>query len=81
MASVPLYNTDNYGVAPDQFNVVHPAQPTKLDRLRLRVWPKPDAAAGIQESCPARVTARPFLAGGWAPSPRDRRALTVTRRR
>lgn len=44
-----LYNTDNYGVAPDQFNVVHPAAPLTVDRLRLRVWPKRDAAAGILE--------------------------------
>lgn len=45
----PLYNTDAYGVEPGQFNVVHAAEPLTLKRLRLRVWPKPDAAAGILE--------------------------------
>jgi DUF1680 family protein len=44
-----LYNTDDYGVEPNQFNVVHPAEPLNTKRLRLRVWPKADAAAGILE--------------------------------
>jgi uncharacterized protein len=44
----PLYNTDSYGVLPDQFNVVHPAHPLKLDRLRMKAWPRDDAAAGVQ---------------------------------
>jgi DUF1680 family protein len=44
-----LYNTDAYGVEPNQFNVVHPAEPLTAKRLRLRVWPKADAAAGILE--------------------------------
>lgn len=45
----PLYNTDFYGVAPDQFNVVHPAEPLTVERLRMRVWPREDAAAGVLE--------------------------------
>jgi uncharacterized protein len=45
----PLYNTDSYGVDRDQFNVVHPAYPLKVDRLRMRVWPRQDAAAGVLE--------------------------------
>jgi DUF1680 family protein len=44
-----LYNTDSYGVSPDQFNVVHPAEPLTIERLRLHVWPQRDAAAGILE--------------------------------
>jgi len=45
----PLYNTDSYGVEPDQFNVVHPAAPLTVERLRMRVWPREDAAAGVLE--------------------------------
>lgn len=45
----PLYNTDAYGVEPDQFNVVHPAAPLRVERLRMRVWPRADAAAGVLE--------------------------------
>jgi hypothetical protein len=45
----PLYNTDYYGVEPDQFNVVHPAEPLRVARLRLRVWPREDAAVGVME--------------------------------
>ncbi|TWT36168.1 Non-reducing end beta-L-arabinofuranosidase [Posidoniimonas corsicana] len=48
-APFKLYNTDNYSVTPDQFNVVHPAEPITVERLRLRVWPQPDAAAGVLE--------------------------------
>jgi hypothetical protein len=45
----PLYNTDAYGVERDQFNVVHPAAPLTVERLRMRVWPRADAAAGVLE--------------------------------
>jgi hypothetical protein len=45
----PLYNTDSYGVTGDQFNVVHPAHPLKLDRVRMNVWPRADAAVGVLE--------------------------------
>jgi DUF1680 family protein len=48
-ASFPLYNTDAYGIAHDQFNVVHPAEPLTTDRLRVKVWPRADAAVGILE--------------------------------
>lgn len=45
----PLYTTDAYGVQRDQFNVVHPASRLTAERLRLRVWPQEDAAAGVLE--------------------------------
>jgi uncharacterized protein len=45
----PLYNTDAYGTAADQYNVVHPAEPLTVDRLRLTIQPRKDAAAGILE--------------------------------
>ncbi|MGD9636197.1 MAG: glycoside hydrolase family 127 protein, partial [Pirellulales bacterium] len=45
----PLYNTDSYGRAPDQFNVIHPAEPLSVERLRMHVWPRKDAAAGVLE--------------------------------
>jgi hypothetical protein len=45
----PLYSTDTYGIARDQFNVVHPAEPLTTERLRLRAWPQLDAAVGILE--------------------------------
>ncbi|BBO34810.1 glycoside hydrolase family 127 protein [Lacipirellula parvula] len=48
-APFALYNTDAYGVATDQFNVVHPAAPLTAERLRLNIQPRPDAAAGILE--------------------------------
>jgi hypothetical protein len=48
-ASFPLYNTDDYGVSRDQFNVVHPAEPLTTARLRLKVCPRKDAATGILE--------------------------------
>ncbi len=44
-----LYNTDAYGVATDQYNVVHPAEPVIVERLRLKMWPQADAAVGILE--------------------------------
>lgn len=44
-----LYNTDSYGVEADQFNVVHPAAPLTVEGLRMRVWPREDAAAGVLE--------------------------------
>lgn len=45
----PLYNTDSFGVELDQFNVVHPAEPITVQRMRMRVWPRADAAAGVLE--------------------------------
>jgi DUF1680 family protein len=47
--SFPLYNTDDYGVTGDQFNVVHPAEPLTTERMRVKVWPRKDAAVGILE--------------------------------
>ena len=44
-----LYNTDAYGVAADQYNVVHPAEPLTTGRLRLQLWPHAEAAVGILE--------------------------------
>lgn len=45
----PLDYIDTYGVDRDQFNVVHPAHGLKVDRLRMRVWPRQEAATGILE--------------------------------
>jgi uncharacterized protein len=44
-----LYNTDAYGVAADQYNVVHPARPVTAERLRLHLQPQAEAAVGILE--------------------------------
>lgn len=44
-----LYNTDQYGVQPDQFNMVHPSAPIEADAIRLIITPRPDATAGILE--------------------------------
>lgn len=44
------YITDSFGVAKDQYNVVHPAQDVKADAVRLRIKPKADAAVGILEA-------------------------------
>lgn len=44
-----LYVTDHYQTLPDQFNMVHPAQPIKASALRLNIQPRKDAAAGILE--------------------------------
>lgn len=47
---MPLYNTDFFGTAPDQFNMVHPAEPITTDALRLNLIPRPDATVGILEA-------------------------------
>ena len=44
------YITDSFGVAKDQYNVVHPAHDVKADAVRLRIKPKADAAVGILEA-------------------------------
>ena len=44
-----LYNTDNYNLFADQYNMVHPAEPVKADALRINVTPKADATVGILE--------------------------------
>jgi DUF1680 family protein len=44
-----LYVTDNYGIQPDQFNMVHPAEPIQADAIRLNIQPKKEATVGILE--------------------------------
>jgi hypothetical protein len=44
-----LYNTDNYNLFADQYNMVHPAEPIKADAVRINMTPKADAAVGILE--------------------------------
>lgn len=44
-----LYVTDRYGIEPDQFNMVHPAEPIRAEAIRLNIRPKADATAGILE--------------------------------
>ena len=44
-----LYVTDMYGIQPDQFNMVHPAEPFTTDAIRLNITPRPDATVGILE--------------------------------
>lgn len=43
------YITDSYGVAIDQFNMVHPASAIIADALRLNITPRKDSNAGILE--------------------------------
>ena len=44
-----LYVTDMYGIQPDQFNMVHPAEPFTTDAIRLNITPRRDATVGILE--------------------------------
>ncbi|MBR5283317.1 MAG: glycoside hydrolase family 127 protein [Alistipes sp.] len=44
-----LYNTDNYNLFADQYNMVHPAEPIKADAIRINVQPKANSTAGILE--------------------------------
>jgi DUF1680 family protein len=44
-----LYVTDMYGIQPDQFNMVHPAEPFTTDAIRLNITPCRDATVGILE--------------------------------
>ena len=44
-----LYNTDNYNVFADQYNMVHPAEPIKADAIRINMQPKADSTVGILE--------------------------------
>ncbi len=48
-AFVP-YVTDRFGVALDQFNMVHPEMPIEAEALRLTIVPKADATVGILEA-------------------------------
>ena len=43
------YTTDVFGLAKDQFNMVHPDSDIKADALRLTVTPKPTSSVGILE--------------------------------
>ena len=43
------YITDSYGVAINQFNMVHPASAITADALRLNITPRKDSTAGILE--------------------------------
>lgn len=44
-----LYTTDKYDTRANQFNVVHPAAPTKCDAIRIRMTTREDTAVGILE--------------------------------
>ena len=44
-----LYNTDNYNLFADQYNMVHPAEPIKADAIRINATPKSDSTVGILE--------------------------------
>lgn len=44
-----LYVTDRYDTRANQYNVVHPAAPTRCDAIRLRMTPREDACVGILE--------------------------------
>lgn len=45
----PVYITDSYNVFKDQFNMVHPGQPLKTEKIRLSMTPQPESAVGIFE--------------------------------
>ncbi|MCC9603131.1 glycoside hydrolase family 127 protein [Stieleria sp. JC731] len=40
--TMPIYNTDQYSVLPDNYNTIHPATTTVTDRLRLQLVPQHD---------------------------------------
>jgi uncharacterized protein len=44
-----LYTTDKYDTRANQFNVVHPAAPTKCDAVRIKMTTREDTAVGILE--------------------------------
>ena len=44
-----LYTTDKYDTRANQYNVVHPAAPTKCDAIRIHITPREDTAVGILE--------------------------------
>ncbi len=44
-----LYTTDRYDTRANQFNVIHPAAPTKCDAIRIKMTPREDTAVGIIE--------------------------------
>lgn len=44
-----LYTTDRYDTRANQFNVVHPAAPTKCDAIRIKMTSRENTAVGILE--------------------------------
>lgn len=44
-----LYTTDKYDTRSNQFNVVHPAAPTRCDAIRVNMTAREDTAVGILE--------------------------------
>ena len=44
-----LYTTDKYDQQANQFNLVHPAAPTKCDAIRINMTPQEETAVGIIE--------------------------------
>ena len=43
------YVTDDYGLAPDQFNVVRPAAPLNCDAISIRILPQVGFCMGVHE--------------------------------
>ena len=43
------YVTDHFGVAADQFNMVHPSESITTDALRLNITPRKESSIGILE--------------------------------
>ena len=44
-----LYTTDRYDTRANQYNVVHPAAPTKCDAIRINMVPRENTTVGILE--------------------------------
>lgn len=44
-----LYNTDDYNLFANQYNMVHPAEAIKADAIRINITAKAEAAVGILE--------------------------------
>ena len=45
-----IYITERFGVAKDQFNMVHPDRPIKADAIRINMIAQKDACVGILEA-------------------------------
>jgi hypothetical protein len=45
-----IYNTERFGVAKDQFNMVHPDRPIKGDAIRINMIAQQKACVGILEA-------------------------------
>ena len=46
---IEIYNTDSYSILPDQYNLVHPAESKKYDKIRINVEGQKESAVGILE--------------------------------